>query len=90
YPLLAPGGLMIFHDYLPPLDEQNSSSILFHHGGNEPGIRQACQELMENTYHCEIIAVPLLYPDDPTQTQAYLPIIPGVFSSLKIYRKPSN
>ncbi|QHG19882.1 hypothetical protein GJB62_06235 [Nostoc sp. ATCC 53789] len=90
YPLLAPGGLMIFHDYLPPLDEQNSSSILFHHGGNEPGIRQACQELMENTYHCEIIELPLLYPDDPTQTQAYLPIIPGVLSSLKIYRKPSN
>jgi cephalosporin hydroxylase len=90
YPLLAPGGLMIFHDYLPPLDEENSSSILFHHGGNEPGIRQACQELMENTYHCEIIEVPLLYPDDPTQTQAYLPIIPGVFSSLKIYRKSSN
>ncbi|MEH2277179.1 MAG: CmcI family methyltransferase [Nostoc sp.] len=90
YPLLAPGGLMIFHDYLPPLDEENSPSILFHHGGNEPGIRQACQELMENTYHCEIIEVPLLYPDDPTQTQAYLPIIPGVFSSLKIYRKPSN
>ncbi|MDV7398787.1 class I SAM-dependent methyltransferase, partial [Arthrospira platensis SPKY1] len=75
YPLLASGGLMIFHDYLPPLDEQNSSSILFHHGGNEPGIRQACQELMENTYNCEIIEVPLLYPDDPTQTQAYLPII---------------
>ncbi|MEX6776302.1 class I SAM-dependent methyltransferase [Limnospira fusiformis] len=90
YPLLASGGLMIFHDYLPPLDEQNSSSILFHHGGNEPGIRQACQELMENTYNCEIIEVPLLYPDDPTQTQAYLPIIPGVFSSLKIYRKPTN
>lgn len=90
YPLLAPGGLMIFHDYLPPLDQKNSPSILFHHGGNEPGIRQACQELMENTYHCEIIEVPLLYPDDSTQTQAYLPIIPGVFSSLKIYRKPSN
>ncbi|MDZ7959690.1 MAG: TylF/MycF/NovP-related O-methyltransferase [Aulosira sp. DedQUE10] len=90
YQLLAPGGLMIFHDYLPLLDEQNSPAILFHHGGNEPGIRQACQELMENTYHCKIIELPLLYPDDPTQTQAYLPIIPGVFSSLKIYRKPNN
>ncbi|MBD2209280.1 class I SAM-dependent methyltransferase [Nostoc linckia FACHB-104] len=90
YPLLAPGGLIIFHDYLPPLDQQNTSSILFHHGGNEPGIRQACQELMENTYHCEIIEVPLLYPDDPTQTQAHLPIIPRVFSSLRIYRKPQN
>ena len=90
YSLLAPGGLMIFHDYLPALDEQNSSSILFHHAGNEPGIRQACQELMENTYQCEIVEVPLLHPDDPTQTQAHLPIIPGVFSSLKIYRKPSN
>lgn len=90
YPLLAPGGLMIFHDYLPPLDEQNSSSILFHHGGKEPGIRKACQELMENTYNCEVIDLPLLYPDDPTQTQAHLPIIPGLFSSLKIYRKHSH
>jgi len=87
YPLLAPGGLMIFHDYLPPLDQENSSSILFHHGGKEPGIRQACQELMEDTYNCQVINVPLLYPDDPTQTQAHLPIIPGVFSSLRIYRK---
>ncbi|MDH6099008.1 class I SAM-dependent methyltransferase [Anabaenopsis sp. FSS-46] len=87
YPLLALGGLMIFHDYLPPLDEQNSSSILFHHGGKEPGIRKACEELMENSYNCEVIDLPLLYPDDPTQTQAHLPIIPGLFSSLKIYRK---
>ena len=42
---------------------------------------------MEDTYNCQVINVPLLYPDDPTQTQAHLPIIPGVFSSLRIYRK---
>jgi len=87
FPLLMSGGLMIFHDYLPPLNDRNRNSILFHHGGNEPGIRQACQELMEDTYYCEIIEVPLLYPDDPTQSQAFLPIIPDVFSTLKVYRK---
>ncbi|MGB7275494.1 MAG: TylF/MycF/NovP-related O-methyltransferase, partial [Geitlerinemataceae cyanobacterium] len=90
YPLLASGGIMLFHDYLPPLDEDNREAILFHHAGNEPGIRQACQELMENTYSCEVLELPLLYPSDPTQTQAHLPIIPGVFSSIRVYRKPGN
>jgi len=87
FPLLAPGGIMVFHDYLPALNEQNREAILFHHGGKEPGIRQACQELMENTYHCEVLDIPLLYPTDPTQTQAHLPIIPGVFSTVRAYRK---
>lgn len=88
FPLLAPGGIMVFHDYLPPLNDENRTAILFHHGGKEPGIRQACQELMDKTYHCERVEVPLLYPTDPTQTQAHLPIIPGVFSTLRVYRKP--
>jgi len=87
FPLLAPGGIMVFHDYLPPLNDENRTAILFHHGGKEPGIRQACQELMDKTYHCERVEVPLLYPTDPTQTQAHLPIIPGVFSTLRVYRK---
>ncbi|MGF1493829.1 MAG: TylF/MycF/NovP-related O-methyltransferase [Microcoleaceae cyanobacterium] len=87
FPLLAPGGLMLFHDFLPPLNTKNQVSILFHHGGNEPGIRQACQELMEEEYGCEVVDLPLLYPDDPTQTQAHLPIIPGVFSTIRAYRK---
>jgi Flp pilus assembly protein TadD len=90
FPLLAPGGIMLFHDYLPPLNEENQEAILFHHGGNEPGIRQACQELMEKTYRCEVIDLPLLYPTDPTQSQACLPIIPGVFSTIRAYRKPQN
>lgn len=88
FPLLAPGGIMMFHDYLPPLNDENREAILFHHAGNEPGIRQACQEFMENTYGCEVIDIPLLYPTDPTQSQAYLPIIPGVFSTIRAYRKP--
>lgn len=88
FPLLAPGGIMMFHDYLPPLNEKNRDAILFHHGGNEPGIRQACQELMEKTYGCEPLEIPLLYPSDPTQTQAHLPIIPGVYSTIRAYRKP--
>jgi len=59
--------------------------IRLHHGGKEPGIRQACQELMENAYRCEVPDIPLLYPTDPTQTQAHLPIIPGVFSTVRAY-----
>ncbi len=43
--------------------------------------------LMENTYHCEAIDIPLLCPADLTQTQAHLPIIPGVFSTIRTYRK---
>ncbi len=90
FPLLAPGGIMIFHDYLPPLNDENREAIFYHHAGNEPGIRQACQELMENAYGCEVLDLPLLYPTDPTQTQAYLPIIPGVFSTIRAYRKPQS
>ena len=90
FPLLAPGGIMVFHDYLPPLNDENREAILYHHAGNEPGIRQACEELMENTYHCEVLELPLLYPTDPTQTQPYLPLIPGVFSTIRVYRKPQN
>jgi tetratricopeptide (TPR) repeat protein/predicted O-methyltransferase YrrM len=86
--LLAPGGVMLFHDYLPPLDDENRESILFHHAGNEPGIRRACQELMEGEYGCEVLEIPLLYPTDPTQTQAHFPIIPKVFSTIRAYRKP--
>ncbi|GFO68499.1 hypothetical protein GMLC_20780 [Geomonas limicola] len=90
YGLLAPGGIMVFHDYLPHLDDENRAYILNHHGNAEPGIRQAVQELMEETYRCERIELPLLYPTDPTQTQAQLPIIPGVFSTVRAYRKPLN
>ena len=88
YPLLAPGGVMLFHDYLPPLDQANQEFILHHHGGAEPGIRQACQELMEASYGCQRIELPLLFPSDPTQTQPQLPIIPGVYSTVRAYRKP--
>ena len=88
YPFLTPGGIILFHDWLPPLDEENRPFIYHHHAGSEPGIRQACLELMEKTYRCEVMDIPLLYPEDPTQTQAHLPIIPGVYSTVRAYRKP--
>jgi predicted O-methyltransferase YrrM len=87
YPLLAPGGIMAFHDFLPALDKSNRGAIFEHHGGSEPGIRQACVEMMETTYHCQVLEIPLPYPTNPAQTQAYLPIIPGVYSTLRCYRK---
>jgi len=87
FSLLAKGGIMVFHDYLPPLNSDNAEAILSHHAGNEPGIRRACQEMMEGQYHAEVLDIPLLCPEDPTQTQPQLAIIPGVFSTLKVYRK---
>jgi predicted O-methyltransferase YrrM len=90
YPLCAPGGIMVFHDWLPVLTEENREYILSHHAGKEPGVRRACEELMEKEYGCELVELPLLYPADPTQTQAYLPVIPGVFSTVRAYRKPGK
>ena len=88
YPLLAPGGTMLFHDYLPPLDERNREFIFAHHANTEPGIRQACLEMIEETYGLAPLDLPLLYPTDPAQTQAHLPIIPGVYSTIRGYQKP--
>ncbi|HEY3490043.1 MAG TPA: TylF/MycF/NovP-related O-methyltransferase [Candidatus Deferrimicrobiaceae bacterium] len=88
YPLLAADGLLLFHDFLPPLDDENREAIFFHHGGTEPGIRRACVEVMEQQYGLKPIDLPLLCPADPTQTQAHLPIIPGVYSTVRAYRKP--
>ncbi len=87
YPLLADGGYIIFHDWLPEVDDENRDFIFYHHGGKEPGIRQAVQELMIDTFQAEEIEIPLLYPNDPTQTQAHLPLIPKVFSTVKVFRK---
>lgn len=87
YPLLKPGGIMLLHDFLPALNDYNKDAIMIQHAGREPGIRQACQELLEQTYNCEILNVPLLYPSDPTQSQAHLPIIPNVYSTIRVYRK---
>jgi hypothetical protein len=87
YPLLAPGGIMVFHDFLPEINDENREAIYSHHGGREPGIRRACIELMEQTNHSEVLDLPLLYPDDPTQTQPHLPIIPQVRSTIRAYRK---
>ena len=89
WPLLAPGGIMLFHDWLPPLDNRNREAIFAHHGGEEPGIRQACEEVLERDLGLRPVELPLLYPDDPTQTQAHIPIIPGVFSTVRAYRKPA-
>lgn len=88
YPFLAPGGIMLFHDWLPPLNDENREFIYYHHAGSEPGIRQACRELMEEKYCCELVELPLLYPTNPAQTQAQLPLIPCVYSTMRAYRKP--
>jgi glycosyltransferase involved in cell wall biosynthesis len=90
YPMLAAGGTMLFHDYLPPLDARNREFIYAHHANTEPGIRQACHEVLESGYGLQPVELPLLYPNDPTQTQAQLPIIPGVFSTIRAYVKTAE
>ncbi len=86
-PLLAPGGIIVFHDFLPALDETNRAAIMFHHAGKEPGIRKACLEVLEKRYAVELLDVPPLYPSDTTPTQRHLPEIPGVVSTIRAYRK---
>jgi SAM-dependent methyltransferase len=90
YPLLAPGGLLVVHGWLPPLDDANRLAILAHQGGDEPGVRQACAEVLEAGSGLRPLDLPLLYPTDPTPAQAHLPIIPGLFSTLRAYRKPER
>jgi glycosyltransferase involved in cell wall biosynthesis/SAM-dependent methyltransferase/predicted O-methyltransferase YrrM len=90
YPLLAPGGILLLHDWLPELNDQNREAIMYHHAGSEPGVRRACEEVLEGTFGLKPISLPLLYTDDPTQTQAHLPIIPEVFSTVRAYQKPGE
>lgn len=86
FSLIRPGGLLIVHDYLPALTPENRDYILYHHGGSEPGIRQACDEFFA-TAPAQTVRLELLKPTDPTQTQAWLPTIPGVFSTVRAWRK---
>jgi hypothetical protein len=88
YPLLAPGGLMVFHGWLPPLDAVHGEAVLAHHGGKEPGVRQACSEILEAGHGLRPLDLPLLHPTDQTQAQGNLPAIPGVSSTIRVYRKP--
>lgn len=88
YPLLKPGGIIAFHDFLPEPNAENKEVLMFHHAGTLPGVRQACLEIMECQFAAEVLDVPLLYPDDPMQSQARFPEISGVRSTLRFYRKP--
>lgn len=88
YPMLAPGGIMMFHDYLPPLNEINREFILERQAGSEASVGDACRELLENKYGLETLGLPLLYPSNPAQTLASQAIIPGVCSTIRAYRKP--
>jgi hypothetical protein len=88
YRLLAPGGVIMFHDYLPPCDTKNRTFITSRKGGEGPGIGEACRELLEGQYGLQPLDLPLLYPTDPSQTLASQAIIPGVYSTIRAYRKP--
>lgn len=89
YPFLKPGGILLFHDFLPPLNSHNRDAIMIQHAGRAPGVRRACRELLEQSdhYQCEIRDAPLLYPSDPTQSQAHLPIVPSLHSTIRVYQK---
>lgn len=89
YPLVAPGGIIMFHDYLPPCDGQNHAFVVNRKGGEEPGVGEACRELLECRYGLQPLDLPLLYPTDPSQTLASQAIIPGVYSTIRAYRKPA-
>jgi hypothetical protein len=43
---------------------------------------------MKPKFGCTVVDLPVPFPADPSQTQAHLPIVPGVFSTLRVYQKP--
>ena len=88
YPLLAPGGIIMFHDYLPAYDEYNRDFILERQENCMLGISDACRDILECKYGLLPIKIPLLFPTNPSQTLACKAIIPGVFSTIRAYRKP--
>ena len=88
YPVLAPGGIIIFHDFLPPAEELPRKYVESGFTSDNEDIRRACLELMEGHFGLEPIELPLLYPGSLEQTMGYKPIIPGVYSTIRAYRKP--
>lgn len=52
YPMLRQGGVMLFHDWAPHNDNLGVPV--------SAGVRIACKEVLEETYHCKPLEIPLL------------------------------
>ena len=89
YRLLAPGGIIMFHDYLPPCTAKNQAFISDRMAGMPLGVGDACRELLEGLHRLEPLDLPRLYPTNPCQTLASQAIIPGLYSTISAYRKPT-
>jgi hypothetical protein len=89
YRLLAPGGIIMFHDYLPPCTEMNQAFISERMAGMSLGVSDACRELLEGLHGLVPLDLPRLYPANPCQTLASQAIIPRVYSTISAYRKPT-
>lgn len=87
FPLLEEGGLILLHDYLPAIDGNNRSAIMIHYAGKEPGVRAACEDLLDSHHSVQLIELPIFSVSDLTQSQPYLPIIPNVKSTIRAYIK---
>lgn len=89
--LLAIGGTLVLHDYLPALSSRNRAAILSHHGGAEPGVRAACSRLLDGSYEFARLRLPpQLLPRDPSATVACLPLPVGWTSTLRAYRRTAS
>ena len=89
YRLLAPGGVIMLHDYLPLCTAANQAFISDRMACMPLGVGDACRELLEGRYELNPLDLPRLYPTNPSQTLASQAIIPGVFSTIRAYRKPA-
>jgi hypothetical protein len=88
-PMVQPGGVVLLHPYLPHLDEGNRLAIGLHHDERLPGVRRAARELLDADPVLEPVPLPILRPDDLSPSQPHLPLIPGVRSTLRAYRRRS-
>lgn len=77
YPMLRQGGIILFHDWVPHNDNLGKPV--------SAGVRIACKEVLEDTYHCKPLEIPLLSETWEKPPGMGIPDIPSI---IRGYRKP--
>lgn len=87
-PLVAPGGLIIVHDYLEDDFVEHPEELFALTGSCDWGIGRACDEVLIGKYGCKLESLPLLYPDNREQSRSEIPPISSARTTLRAFRKP--
>jgi hypothetical protein len=84
------GGRIAFHDRLPVITPTTGVGVALQHAGREPGVRRACAEQLKPDQRLVACQVPFLNENDFRPSQAHLPLIPDVNSTVRVYERLPN